>query len=162
MLFGVPAFLFLFAVSGLVAGEPAQLVPFRARSSRSLQSRAWKRELAPKDVVDLHYGPSESRFLSFHFMQNDRLLDMAAVPSTSLKFAAHPGTPIVILEDIDYVLDSIVCHSSSDTTRTEVELNFRTEEVYIAALTLWSTYPSFILVTSHLTCNLDDRRGAWL
>lgn len=91
-------------------------------------------------------------------------------PSTALKFTAHVDTPIVLLEDIEYLVDSISCyidtpreHEAKLNSRpASVDLNFRSEEAYTEALATWSSYPSFILVTSHLSCNLQDRRGAWL
>ncbi|KAJ6550042.1 hypothetical protein B0H19DRAFT_1298478 [Mycena capillaripes] len=140
------ATVFLLGVS-TVAGANAGgiLVPLRARSPTSIGSRAWKRELAPKDIVNLDYG-----------------MDMAAFPSTTLKFTAHSDTPIVLLEEIEYLVDTIACYDSGLTSATEVELNFRWEDACKEALASWSSYASFILVTSHLTCNLDDRRGAWL
>ncbi|KAJ7064305.1 hypothetical protein C8F01DRAFT_1130927, partial [Mycena amicta] len=121
------------------------LVPFKKRSSTSasIQSRAaWKREIAPKDLVVLEYG-----------------LEAAEFPSTSLKFIAHESTPIVLLEDIDYLVDSIACHPAG--SGAVVELSFRSEEPFAEALATWSTYSGFILVTSHLSCNAHDSRGAW-
>jgi hypothetical protein len=79
-----------------------------------------------------------------------------------LKFTAHPDNPILLLEDIDYLLDTISCHSFRGSLSTEVELNFRSEGAYTEAFAAWSSHSFFILVTSHLGCNLDDRRGAWL
>ncbi|KAJ7508983.1 hypothetical protein B0H11DRAFT_2217389 [Mycena galericulata] len=88
---------------------------------------------------------------------------MATFPSTVLKFTAYAETPIVLLENIDYLVYTITCHSISATSGgTVVELNFRSDDTYAEALASWSSHHSFVLVTSHLTCNLDDRRGAWL
>ncbi|KAJ7450687.1 hypothetical protein B0H11DRAFT_2076875, partial [Mycena galericulata] len=139
--------LFLLSLFGLsVANVDRRLVPFKTRRSSSIRPRSWKRELVPKDTVDLEYG-----------------LEMATFPSTALKFTAHAETPIVLLEDIEYLVDTITCHPVSESSGgTVVELNFRSDETYAEALASWSSYQSFVLVTSHLTCNLDDRRGAWL
>ncbi|KAJ6563422.1 hypothetical protein DFH09DRAFT_1082472 [Mycena vulgaris] len=139
---------FLLGVSGLAAGNPggpSHVVPFKSRRASSIGARSWKRELLPKDMVNLEYANA-----------------MASFPSTTLKFTAHADTPILLLEDIDYLVDTITCHTFRPTSRTEVELNFRSEEVYTDVLNAWSLQPSFILVTFHLTCNLDDRRAAWL
>ncbi|KAF7360676.1 hypothetical protein MVEN_00799300 [Mycena venus] len=87
---------------------------------------------------------------------------MAALPSTALSFTAFVDTPIVLLEDIEYLVDTIACHSSRRASVSEVELNFRSDDAYTEALSSWSSFPSFILVTSHATCNLENRRGAWL
>ncbi|KAJ7746180.1 hypothetical protein DFH07DRAFT_963052 [Mycena maculata] len=119
------------------------MVPFKRRSTLSIQSRSWKRELVPKDVVNLEYG-----------------MELAEFPSTALKFTAHADMPIVLLEDIEYLVDAVICHVTYGVPTAVVELNFRSDNAYTEALNSWS--PPFILVTSHLTCNLDDRRGAWL
>lgn len=42
--------------------RPRPLVPFKRQSSGSLRSRAWKRELIPKDIVILEYGMGVSYF----------------------------------------------------------------------------------------------------
>ncbi|KAJ7431982.1 hypothetical protein B0H11DRAFT_2209907 [Mycena galericulata] len=139
--------LFLLSLFGLsVANVDRRLVPFKTRRSSSIRPRSWKRELVPKDTVDLEYG-----------------LEMATFPSTALKFTAHAETPIVLLEDMEYLLDTITCYPIFESSGgTVVELNFRSYDTYAEALASWSSYHSFVLVTSHLTCNLDDRRGAWL
>ncbi|KAJ7098454.1 hypothetical protein C8R43DRAFT_964242 [Mycena crocata] len=138
---------FLLGVSVLAASDVTgvsrcSLVPFKRHGVQNLQSRSWKRELVPKDSVNLKYG-----------------LEMAEFPSTALKFTAHPDTPIVLLEDVDYLVDTVTCHRAPWSSSTEVELNFHSQDAYIDALTSWSSYSPFIIVTSHLTCNLDDRRG---
>ncbi|KAJ7508895.1 hypothetical protein B0H11DRAFT_1963048 [Mycena galericulata] len=137
----------LLNLSGLsVANADRRLVPFKTRRSSSIRSRSWKRELVPKDMVNLEYA-----------------LEMATFPSTVLKFTAYAETPIVLLENIDYLVYTITCHSISATSGgTVVELNFRSDDTYAEALASWSSHHSFVLVTSHFTCNLDDRRGAWL
>jgi hypothetical protein len=67
-----------------------------------------------------------------------------------------------LLEDIEDLVDNIFCHSPPGEKRASVELNFRFKDAYLEALRSWSSHASFILVTSHLTCNLDLQRGAWV
>ncbi|KAJ6615763.1 hypothetical protein B0H10DRAFT_2435276 [Mycena sp. CBHHK59/15] len=141
---------FYFYVGALAAGAPGfdlgrRVVPFKQKRSpfNGILPRSWKRELVPKRAVHLAYGAE-------------------SYPSTALKFVAHANTPIILLEDIDYLIDTTTCHTQSGQYGAKVELNFRSNDAYLEALSSWSSYPTFILVTSHLTCNLDDRRGAWL
>ncbi|KAJ7292074.1 hypothetical protein C8J57DRAFT_1274569 [Mycena rebaudengoi] len=140
-------FFFVSSLLSYVVGESSQrdLVPFKRRSTSSILSRAWKRELVPKRAVELYYG-----------------LETASYPSTALKFKAHSATPIILLEDIEDLVDNIFCHSPPGEKRASVELNFRFKDAYLEALRSWSSHASFILVTSHLTCNLDLQRGAWV
>ncbi|KAJ7081010.1 hypothetical protein C8R44DRAFT_754171 [Mycena epipterygia] len=114
-----------------------RLVPFSQSGAHN--ARSWKRALVPRNTVNLAYG-----------------LETASYPSTALEFTAHPETPIVLLEDIGHLVDSVVCHER------RVELNFVGEDAYAEAVVSWSAHPAFMLVTSHHTCNPPDQRGAWL
>ncbi|KAJ7495616.1 hypothetical protein FB451DRAFT_1550948 [Mycena latifolia] len=82
-------------------------------------------------------------------------------PSTSLQLIAHLDSPIVLLEAIDYLFDSVQCRSN-DRGGAELVLRFASADAHAEALASWSIPPSFSLVTCHPTCNLPDQRAAWL
>lgn len=88
-----------------------------------------------------------------------------APPSASVTFAAHADRPILLLEDMDHMLAGVTCTSSSDDSIMDgsaMHLTFFSEEAFAEALSAWSEFTSFAIVTAHPTCNVDDDRGAWL
>ncbi|KAJ7686125.1 hypothetical protein B0H17DRAFT_1204507 [Mycena rosella] len=105
----------------------------------------WKREVVPKDIVTLSYSPERSHY-----------------PTSSLTFAAHPNVPILLLESIEFLVETVVCHTFSETDDSVVEITFNSEDAYAATLAAWSSLSQFMLLTSHPTCNPSDQRGAWL
>jgi hypothetical protein len=90
------------------------------------------------------------------------LSEAASYPSTLLEFSAHPDMPIVSLEDLDHLLDVVLCHSYDHRPGAVITLNFASAEASAEALSAWTTPPTFTLVTLHPTCNLPAHRGAWL
>ncbi|KAJ6547774.1 hypothetical protein DFH09DRAFT_634298 [Mycena vulgaris] len=129
------------AAGALAQSEP--LVPFK-NTPTVLARSTWKREVVPKDLVTLSYSPERSHY-----------------PSSSLTFAAHPNTPILLLENIEFLVETVVCHTSSETDDSVVEITFNSEDAYAATLAAWSSLSEFMLVTSHPSCNPSDQRGAW-
>lgn len=89
-----------------------------------------------------------------------RLTARAHYSTSSLTFAAHPDVPILLLEDIEFLVDSVVCHAEAEGSAVEVALN--SEDAYAATFAAWSSLSQFMLVTSHPSCNPSDERGAWL
>ena len=83
-----------------------------------------------------------------------------ASPSAHISFTAHDDRPILVLEDIDHLFDSVVCASSSDGHA--MVLIFGDEEAYTEAKQVWSELQAFTVVTAHPSCNSHDQRGAWL
>ncbi|KAJ6600359.1 hypothetical protein DFH09DRAFT_1302843 [Mycena vulgaris] len=131
----------LLAARALAQSEP--LVPFK-NTPTVLARSTWKREVVPKDLVTLSYSPERSHY-----------------PSSSLTFAAHPKTPILLLENIEFLVETVACHTSSETDDSVVEITFNSEDAYAATLAAWSSLSEFMLVTSHPSCNPSDQRGAW-
>ncbi|KAJ7087985.1 hypothetical protein B0H15DRAFT_295065 [Mycena belliarum] len=123
---------------------PSTSFQHRALARRRLLPRALKRELAPRSTINLAYG-----------------LESHSSPSTTVKFTAPPHRPIVLLEELDHLLESVLCRPNNEGG-AELELNFISEDTHAGALASWSSLRTFSLVTFHSTCNLPDRRGAWL
>ncbi|KAF7325621.1 hypothetical protein MKEN_00411800 [Mycena kentingensis (nom. inval.)] len=115
------------------------LFPFK-RSASLVARSTWKRTVIPKNIVSLEYAHVG-----------------AVSPSSSLTFSAHPNTPIMLLEDIDFLLDGVRCPSDDSA----VVISFISADSYAATLAAWSSLPGFILVTAHFGCNAHDQRGAW-
>ncbi|KAJ6549722.1 hypothetical protein B0H19DRAFT_1073644 [Mycena capillaripes] len=90
------------------------------------------------------------------------LLCTSACPLFDLisELAAHPNVPILLLEDIEFLVDWVVCNAEADGS--VVELAFNSEDAYAATFAVWSSLSQFMLVTSHPSCNPSDERGAWL
>ncbi|KAJ7058018.1 hypothetical protein C8F01DRAFT_1232825 [Mycena amicta] len=131
-----PTWLFL-CLLALTAASP--LVPFK--NSPSLHARStWKRAIVPKDVVSLHYSQLGATYAS-----------------SSLTFPAHSNTPILLLEDIDFLVDSVVCSLDGSA----VHISFTSDDSYAATLAAWSSLPQFMLITAHMGCNPHDQRAAW-
>ncbi|KAJ7190746.1 hypothetical protein GGX14DRAFT_482495 [Mycena pura] len=120
------------------------LVPFKTPTSILARS-TWKRALAPRDAVSLFYAPAGS-----------------SSPSSSLTFTAHQDLPILLLEDIEFLVEAVWCHYSAEEDVSVIEITFASEDAYDATLAAWSSLPQFMLVTSHRGCNPHDQRGAWL
>ena len=83
-----------------------------------------------------------------------------SAPSAHVSFAAHDDRPILLLEDIDHLFDSVFCTSSYGGN--DMILIFGNEDTYAEAMDVWRKIPSFTIVTAHPTCNQYDERGAWL
>ena len=79
-----------------------------------------------------------------------------------MSFLAHDGRPVLLLEDFDHLLDGIHCANSSASSKSAIDLVFGNEEAFSVALQTWSEVETFVLVTSHATCNSDDDRGAYM
>nr|GAT59081.1 predicted protein [Mycena chlorophos] len=133
----IPTFILLwFALS---ASATSTLVPFKR--SPSLYARStWKRDIVPRDVVSLQYSQVG-----------------ASRPSTSLTFPAQPQTPIMLLEDIDFLIDTVAC----TTDNSIIAITFGSDDAYAATFAAWSSLEQFMLVTAHFGCNPHDQRGAW-
>ncbi|KAJ7145569.1 hypothetical protein C8R44DRAFT_896671 [Mycena epipterygia] len=125
---------------GIAQGVP--LVPFKNAPTLLVRS-TWKGEVVPKNLVTLSYAPPRAHY-----------------STSSLTFAAHPNVPILLLEDIEFLVDSVVCHAETDGS--VVEVAFNSEDAYTATYAAWSSLSQFMLVTSHPSCNPSDERGAWL
>ncbi|KAJ6526819.1 hypothetical protein B0H19DRAFT_1197094 [Mycena capillaripes] len=126
----------------LVTSKP--LLPYK-NAPRALPRSTWKREVVPKDIVTLEYAPEGAQH-----------------PTSSLTFTANENVPVLVLEDIELLIETVVCHITLDLEDSVIELVFTSEDAYTAAVTAWSTLPEFILVTSHLGCNLSNQRGGWV
>ncbi|KAF7320995.1 hypothetical protein HMN09_00186400 [Mycena chlorophos] len=96
--------------------------------------------LSPRDVVSLQYSQVG-----------------ASRPSTSLTFPAQPQTPIMLLEDIDFLIDTVAC----TTDNSIIAITFGSDDAYAATFAAWSSLEQFMLVTAHFGCNPHDQRGAW-
>ncbi|KAJ7017946.1 hypothetical protein C8F04DRAFT_1278488 [Mycena alexandri] len=125
---------------GIAQGVP--LVPFKNLPTLLARS-TWKREVVPKNLVTLSYAPPHAHY-----------------STSSLTFAAHPNVPILLLEDIEFLVNSVVCHAEADGS--VVEVAFNSDDAYTATFAAWSSLSQFMLVTSHPSCNPSDERGAWL
>ncbi|KAJ7733971.1 hypothetical protein B0H16DRAFT_1732069 [Mycena metata] len=125
---------------GIAQGVP--LVPFK-NSPTLLARSTWTREVVPKNLVTLSYAPPSAHY-----------------STSSLTFAAHPNVPILLLEDIQFLVNSVVCHAEADGS--VVEIAFNSDDAYAATFAAWSSLSQFMLVTSHPSCNPSDERGAWL
>jgi chromosome condensin MukBEF MukE localization factor len=68
----------------------------------------------------------------------------------------------MVLEEIDFLVETIVCHITLGSEDSVVEIIFTSEDAYAAIFATWSSLSEFILVTSHQSCNPNDQRGAWL
>ncbi|KAJ6556136.1 hypothetical protein B0H19DRAFT_139594 [Mycena capillaripes] len=121
-----------------------RLVPF-SNPGRSQRARPAKRALVPKNTLNLAYG-----------------LETASFPSTLLRFSADANMPMVSLEDIDHLLEDVLCHKDDVLSVTKITLIFTSGSVHVEALASWFTSPAFMLITFHPTCNRPDQRGAWL
>ncbi|KAJ7177164.1 hypothetical protein C8R46DRAFT_1188756 [Mycena filopes] len=139
-------------LSRMTRPSPRQLVPFSdVRRSHAHHTRAMKRALLPKSTLHLAYGH-----------------EAVSYPSTTLKFSAHPNTPMISLEEIDHLLTAVRCESGSRThvprfsVNHNISLNFISAEAFNEALASWSRPSVFALVTLHETCNVVDQRGAWM
>ncbi|KAJ7204948.1 hypothetical protein GGX14DRAFT_459016 [Mycena pura] len=139
-----PLSVFLYATFAAAVAETSPLLPFKTPASVYARS-TWKRNLAPKDVVSLSYAPAASHS-----------------PRSSLTFTANPEVPILLLEDIDFLVQTVECHYSTEPDDSVVEITFTSEDAYDATLAAWSSLSKFMLVTSHQSCNPHDQRGAWL
>ncbi|KAJ6453977.1 hypothetical protein C8R45DRAFT_1038562 [Mycena sanguinolenta] len=126
----------------LVVAHSKPLVPFK-NPPRAVPRGIWKREVVPRDIVTLSYAP-----------------EGAHRPTSYLTFSAYEDVPVLVLEDIDFMVDTVVCQLA--LRESVAEISFLSEDAYAAAVEAWSSLPKFILVTSHSGCNPDDQRGAWL
>ncbi|KAJ7635161.1 hypothetical protein FB45DRAFT_481771 [Roridomyces roridus] len=129
----------LVSLLGLAASKT--LVPLKYADG-VLPRSSWKRELLPKNVVSLAYAlPGEPH------------------PSSSLTFTAHKNIPILLLEDLDEIVESVVCHPETSV----VQLVFDSQDASADTYAAWSSLNSqFILVTLHAGCNPAEERGAWM
>ncbi|KAJ6566556.1 hypothetical protein B0H19DRAFT_1232686 [Mycena capillaripes] len=137
-------FLCVLATCLVAITDAVPLVPFQAPTTLMARS-AWKREVVPKDFVTLPYGP-----------------EGAAYPTSSLTFAAHPNVPILVLENLEFLIEEVMCRPAKEGEGDVVEVFFISQDAYAATLAAWSSLSQFMLVTSHPTCNPHDQRGAWL
>ncbi|KAF7360944.1 hypothetical protein MSAN_01124500 [Mycena sanguinolenta] len=128
----------------LVVTQGKPLLPFK-QPARAVPRSLWRREVVPRDVVTLSYAPEGSHR-----------------PTSSLTFSAYEDVPVLVLEDIDFLVETVVCPIALNAEESAAEISFLSEDAYAAALATWSSLPKFILVTSHSGCNPDDQRGAWL
>ncbi|KAJ6620454.1 hypothetical protein B0H10DRAFT_1946009 [Mycena sp. CBHHK59/15] len=83
-------------------------------------------------------------------------------PSSSLTFAAHLDVPILVLENMKFLIDAVECCTSFRSDNALVNITFITKDAYAATLGAWASVEKFMLVTAHPTCNPSDQRGAWL
>ncbi|KAJ7843292.1 hypothetical protein B0H13DRAFT_2676389 [Mycena leptocephala] len=84
------------------------------------------------------------------------------VPKDVVTLSAYENVPIMVLEEIDFLVETIVCHITLGSEDSVVEIIFTSEDAYAAIFATWSSLSEFILVTSHQSCNPNDQRGAWL
>ncbi|KAF8167044.1 hypothetical protein K438DRAFT_2024955 [Mycena galopus ATCC 62051] len=143
-----PFFLWTFCVLVspllLVPAQGKPLVPFRS-APRVLPRSTWKREVIPKDVVTLSYAPEGAHY-----------------STSSLTFSAYKDVPLLPLEDMEYLVERIICHVTLGAENSVVEIAFISQDAYAVAAATWSSLFKFILVTSHSGCNPHDQRAAWL
>jgi hypothetical protein len=66
------------------------------------------------------------------------------------------------LEDIEFLIETVVCDITLDEEDAMVEIVFASEDAYAMVEATWSSLSKFILVASHSTCNPSDRRAAWM
>ncbi|KAJ7364755.1 hypothetical protein DFH08DRAFT_276822 [Mycena albidolilacea] len=127
-----------------VLTESKPLVPYK-HTPRVLPRSTWKREIVPQDIVILPYAP-----------------EGAHRPTSSLTFSAYENVPLLALEDIEFLIETVVCDITLDKEDAMVEIVFASEDAYAMVEATWSSLSKFILVTSHSTCNPSDRRSAWM
>ncbi|KDQ59203.1 hypothetical protein JAAARDRAFT_46734 [Jaapia argillacea MUCL 33604] len=120
-------------------------------------------QLTPKDTITLDYNHREAITLCPLNISDAGFLASPGSPLASVTLTAHEDLPIVLLEEIDHLLESVACtfDDRSQAQTHVVELKFWSEATFNMALSLWSSLDEFRLVTSHSTCNTNDERGAW-
>ncbi|KAJ7764045.1 hypothetical protein DFH07DRAFT_770695 [Mycena maculata] len=135
---------YLFVWTWLVAlAHSKPLLPYKD-APRALVPRTWISEITPKDIVTLSYAPEGNHHAT-----------------SSLTFFAHEDVPIMVLEDIESLVKTVVCQSS-DVDESIVGIVFDSADAYAVTLAIWSSLFQFMLVTRHPGCNPREQRGAWL
>ncbi|KAI0086267.1 hypothetical protein BDY19DRAFT_371270 [Irpex rosettiformis] len=81
-------------------------------------------------------------------------------PAATVAFVAYPNRPILLLEDIDYFVEDIVCSSIPPDTNI-LTVRFADEDAFEAAAENWSQLDEFIILTAHYGCNPYTHRGSW-
>ncbi len=83
-------------------------------------------------------------------------------PAASVSFTAHNGLPILLLEDLDYLFESVLCSENvNNHIPGTMDLRFASADAFEEALDTWTDSGTFIVVTSHPSCNIANERGAW-
>ncbi|KAJ7582951.1 hypothetical protein C8J56DRAFT_1055972 [Mycena floridula] len=113
-------------------------------NSRSLHSRGiFSGGLKPRKTANLFYGIG----------QED------GFPATSVVFTAHQGLPIVLLDDVDFLIQNVECQNSAQDQR--LDISFVSAKALGTVLVHWDV-GRFMMITMHSGCNPEDERGAWL
>ena len=130
----------------------------------SLETRArWSENLHPKNYARISYGMSESHFYLMSSLRLSILFEGPYhPPNAHVTFEAHDEYPVLVLEDIDHLLDLVLCSAYSQTGNASILLAFRDQETYREALLAWGGLEHFTLITAHTTCNPDGEHAAWL
>ena len=89
-----------------------------------------------------------------------QLMEIDDTHGTTAQRAAQvhltPKHPMLAVEDIESRLSTVICTAST------IELHFLDRELLHEALADLDALPRFILVTSHIGCNDDGERKAYL
>ncbi|KIP10303.1 hypothetical protein PHLGIDRAFT_11390 [Phlebiopsis gigantea 11061_1 CR5-6] len=144
MLPGNLAAVLIALVVAVCATSPWQLVP--SRRAMSLERRsAWRRDVLPMSTAVLHYAESQ-----YH------------PSSAAISLGAQEHRPILLLENFDHLLLGIVCHDIDRELGTKaIALDFMDDFAFEEALSQWTTFEEFILITAHESCNNLNDRGTW-
>ncbi|KAI0743230.1 hypothetical protein BC629DRAFT_249560 [Irpex lacteus] len=118
----------------------------------------------PRLVPSRRTGQLVSRGLDLLVPKQEAILSYSTAPhhppAANVAFIAHPSIPILLLEDIEFVLEEIVCSSPQQNGRN-LAVRFAVEDAFQAALDSWSTLDEFIVLTAHHGCNSYGDRGSW-
>ncbi|KAJ7898544.1 hypothetical protein B0H14DRAFT_173674 [Mycena olivaceomarginata] len=110
--------------------ESKPLVPYK-HTPRVLPRSTWKREIVPQDIVTLSYAP-----------------EGAHRPTSSLTFSAYENVPVLALEDIEFLIETVVCDITLDEEDAMVEIVFASEDAYAIGgghlVVLIEVHPSYI------------------
>ncbi|GJE85182.1 hypothetical protein PsYK624_012600 [Phanerochaete sordida] len=133
------------ALATVTLAVSPRLVPAK-RGATSLGKRSlWRRDIIPKEEVILSYAISP-----YH------------PPSAAVTLAAHDERPIILVEDLDYLLHSVSCYGSrSNALGHTITLEFLDEDAFQLAAAEWLALQTFAVVTAHAGCNAADEHGAW-
>lgn len=84
-------------------------------------------------------------------------------PSATVSFTAHDDQPIILLEDFDYLLHRVSCPPNLDGAHSNVmHLDFVDPSALEATVDQWESLRQFAVISSHMGCNAEDERGAWM
>ncbi|PSR75290.1 hypothetical protein PHLCEN_2v9222 [Hermanssonia centrifuga] len=136
----------LSAIPTLTATSLAGRTLVPAKRAITLETRdLWRRHIVPKESVQLNYAIS-----TYH------------PPSASVSFTAHDGRPLLLLEDLDHLLENVLCCPLVPDEETSImKIRFHSSEAFTEALGHWGHLAEFTVITAHPSCNIDNEHGAW-